>query len=78
MLLLRGEVAFKELVDADDVSDRTLRDPWVTRTKLRAAPVYDDLDRIVDVDYSLVDVPAYSMQEAFSPFTKFSASSKQF
>lgn len=73
-----GEVAFKELVDADDVATVLSRDPWVTRTKLRAAPVYDDLDRIVDVDYSLVDVPAYSMQEAFSPFTKFSASSKQF
>ena len=73
-----GELALKELVDADDMATALTRDPWVTKTKLRAAPVYDDLDRIIDVDYSLVDVPAYSMKEAFSPFTKFSASSKQF
>lgn len=73
-----GEVALKELVDADDMATALARDPWVTKTRPQAAPVYDDLDRIVDVDYSLVDVPAYSMKEAFSPFTKFSASSKQF
>ncbi len=73
-----GEVAFKELVDADDMAEALTRDPWVTKTKLRAAAVYDDLDRIIDVDYSLVDVQAYSMREAFSPFTKFISSSKQF
>jgi radical SAM superfamily enzyme YgiQ (UPF0313 family) len=73
-----GEVALKDLIDADDVAIALTRDPWVTKTKLRAAPVYDDLDHIIDVDYSLVDVPAYSMKEAFSPFTKFSSSSKQF
>jgi anaerobic magnesium-protoporphyrin IX monomethyl ester cyclase len=73
-----GEVAFKDLVDAQDMSAALARDPWVTKTKPRATPVYDDLDRIIDVDYALVDVPAYSMKEAFSPFTKFSASSKQF
>jgi anaerobic magnesium-protoporphyrin IX monomethyl ester cyclase len=73
-----GEVALRELVDADDMATALNRDPWVTKTKPRAAPIYDDLDRIIDVDYGLVDVPAYSMKEAFSPFTKFSASSKQF
>jgi anaerobic magnesium-protoporphyrin IX monomethyl ester cyclase len=73
-----GEIALKDLVDADDVAVALTRDPWVTKIKPRAAAVYDDLDRIIDVDYSLVDVPAYSMKEAFSPFTKFSASSKQF
>jgi len=73
-----AEVALKELVDADDIATALARDPWVTKTKSQAAAVYDDLDRIIDVDYSLVDVAAYSMKEAFSPFTKFSASSKQF
>jgi anaerobic magnesium-protoporphyrin IX monomethyl ester cyclase len=73
-----GEVALKELVDADDLQAALARDPWVTKTKVHAAPIYDDLDSIIDVDYALVDVPAYSMKEAFSPFTKFSASSKQF
>ena len=73
-----GEVALKQLVDAEDLASALASDPWVTKAKPRVAPVYDDLDRIVDVDYSLVNVPAYSMKEAFSPFTKFSASSKQF
>lgn len=73
-----GEIALKELVDAEDMATALTCDPWVTKNKLRSAPVYDDLDRIIDVDYSLVDVPAYSMKEAFSPFTKFSTSSKQF
>jgi anaerobic magnesium-protoporphyrin IX monomethyl ester cyclase len=73
-----GEVALKELVEADDMQSALSRDPWVSKDKVSAKPVYDDLDRIIDVDYALVDVPAYSMKEAFSPFTKFSASSKQF
>ena len=73
-----GEVALKELVEADDMQSALSRDPWVSKGKVSAKPVYDDLDRIIDVDYALVDVPAYSMKEAFSPFTKFSASSKQF
>jgi radical SAM superfamily enzyme YgiQ (UPF0313 family) len=73
-----GEVALKELVEADDMHSALSRDPWVSKDKVSAKPVYDDLDRIIDVDYALVDVPAYSMKEAFSPFTKFSASSKQF
>jgi radical SAM superfamily enzyme YgiQ (UPF0313 family) len=73
-----GEVALKDLVEAEDTQLALSRDPWVNKGKLAAKPVYDNLDRIIDVDYSLVDVPAYSMKEAFSPFTKFSASSKQF
>jgi anaerobic magnesium-protoporphyrin IX monomethyl ester cyclase len=73
-----GEVALKNLVEADDIHAALSCDPWVSKTRASAKPVYDDLDRIIDVDYELVDVPAYSMKEAFSPFTKFSASSKQF
>jgi anaerobic magnesium-protoporphyrin IX monomethyl ester cyclase len=73
-----GEVALKELVEAEDMDAALSRDPWVRKAKPSAKPVYDDLDRIVDVDYELVDVGAYSMKEAFSPFTKFTTSSKQF
>jgi len=77
-----GEVGLKNLIDADDIEDAISKDPWVTRSKLEkkiaTSPVYDDLDKIVDVDYSLVDINAYSMKEAFSPFTKFTESSKQF
>ena len=77
-----GEVALKSLLEAEDISVALQQDPWVTREKLAAKkiikPVYDDLDKIVDVDYDLVDVNAYSMREAFSPFTKFTKDSKQF
>lgn len=73
-----GEVALRDLVDADDLDIALARDPWVTKTKTFAKPVYDDLDKIIDVDYALVDVDAYSMKEAFSPFTKFNTGNKQF
>lgn len=73
-----GEVALKNLVEADYLDDALACDPWVTRRKTHAKTVYGDLDQIVDVDYALVDVDAYSMKEAFSPFTKFNAGNKQF
>lgn len=73
-----GEVALKSLAEADDIREALAKDPWVTRTKPRAGTVYDDLDKIVDVDYELVDVDAYSMKEAFSPFMRFKESNKQF
>ena len=77
-----GEVGLKNLIEADDIQAAITQDPWVTKEKLQqkiaTSPVYDDLDKIIDVDYSLVDISAYSMKEAFSPFTRFTASSKQF
>jgi radical SAM superfamily enzyme YgiQ (UPF0313 family) len=77
-----GEVGLKNLIEADNIQDAILIDPWVTKSKLQkkisTSPVYDDLDKIIDVDYSLIDINAYSMKEAFSPFTKFTESSKQF
>ena len=77
-----GEVGLKNLIETDDVKTAISADPWVTRSKLGQksvpSPVYDDLDKVIDVDYSLVDINAYSMKEAFSPFTQFTESSKQF
>ena len=77
-----GEVGLKNLIEADSIESAISKDPWVTKEKLqqkaKTSPVYDDLDKIVDVDYSLVDINAYSMKEAFSPFTRFTESAKQF
>ena len=77
-----GEVGLKDLVEASDIEAAIAKDPWVTKAKLEkktvVKPVYDDLDKIIDVDYALVNINAYSMKEAFSPFTKFTESSKQF
>jgi len=46
---------------------------WITRDKLRngVAPkitFIENLDEVIDIDYSLVDPNDYDMQEAFSPF----------
>lgn len=77
-----GEVGLKNLIEAENLEEAMSVDPWVTQSKLEqkrpTAPQYDDLDKIIDVDYSLVDANAYSMKEAFSPFTRFTDSSKQF
>ncbi len=77
-----GEVGLKDLIEADSIEAAISKDPWVTKAKLqqktKTSPVYDDLDKIIDVDYSLVDINAYSMKEAFSPFTRFTESAKQF
>lgn len=64
-----GEVGLRTLIDTDNIQDAISKDPWVTRSKLEqnisVSPVYDDLDKIVDADYDLVDVNAYSMKEVF-------------
>jgi radical SAM superfamily enzyme YgiQ (UPF0313 family) len=77
-----GEVGLKDLIEAESIEAAIAKDPWVTKAKLqqkvKTSPVYDDLDKIIDVDYSLVDINAYSMKEAFSPFTRFTESAKQF
>ena len=73
-----GEVAMKNLIEAEDLGVAIAADPWVTKAKLKAHQVYDDLDKIVDVDYSFVDVGAYSMEEAFSPHVKSVADARQF
>ena len=77
-----GEVGLKSLIESENITLTLSKDPWITQEKLRqkitTSPVYDDLDKIIDVDYSLVNINAYSMKEAFSPFTRFAASSKQF
>ncbi|HVZ50325.1 MAG TPA: radical SAM protein, partial [Pseudolabrys sp.] len=77
-----GEVGLKNLIEADDIRAALESDPWVTRARLAQKavvhPAYDDLDKIIDVDYAMVDINAYSMKEAFSPFTRFTASAKQF
>ena len=77
-----GEVGLKNLIEAGSLDEAIAQDPWVTRARLgerrSVSPLYDDLDNIVDVDYSLVETHAYSMKEAFSPFTRFKESSRQF
>ena len=46
---------------------------WITKEtlKMRKVPqksVIEDLDDVINIDYSLVDVSSYQMEEGFSPF----------
>jgi len=71
-----GEQALCRLVDAADKSAALATNPWVTRQSLAngvvpSADYIEDLDVAVDIDYELVDVKAYSMKEAFSPFASY-------
>jgi len=78
-----GELGLKNLVEADDPYLELNNPPWVTIETLKKivgkpTAVYEDLDKVVDVNYGLVDVNAYSMKEAFSPFTTYKDGAKQF
>lgn len=78
-----GEAGLLKLLNTPDMLDAFDADPWIRNataslTKPRPHAVTEDLDLVIDVDYELVDVPAYSMREAFSPFVKYSSGSKQF
>lgn len=78
-----GEVALLKLVESSTPLEDLNEDPWITRAKLKLDAfkpnaIYEDLDKVIDVDYELVNIAAYSMKEAFSPFVKFNEDAKQF
>ncbi|WP_341988855.1 radical SAM protein [Azorhizobium sp. AG788] len=77
-----GEVGMQSLLDAVDPYEALQSAPWILGKPVenRKAPhaVYGDLDLSIRVNYELVDIKAYSMKEAFSPFVKYSEGSKQF
>lgn len=71
------------LLDTEDMNSYLDNDPWIRNDpsnfrKKQPRAVYEDLDKVVNVNYDLVDVDAYSMKEAFSPFVRYTESSKQF
>ena len=73
-----GETAIRKLIEArpEDRLAELHQQPWVTRQSLenRRRPIttyVDNLNDVVNIDYDLVDVAAYSMKEAFSPFATY-------
>lgn len=83
MCFSEGEAGLLKLLDAPDMASVFDGDPWIRNAseslaKARPHALTEDLDKVIDVDYELVDVPAYSMREAFSPFVKYASGSKQF
>lgn len=77
-----GELGLLNLLDADDVDVALDQAPWIRGNSVapRKTPpmVYGNLDDVINIDYDLLDVDAYSMKEAFSPFVRFSEGSRQF
>lgn len=83
MCYSEGEAGLLSVLNEPDMRDALKTDPWVLNDpeslNLKTPhPVTENLDNVIDVDYELVDVAAYSMREAFSPFVKFAEGSKQF
>jgi anaerobic magnesium-protoporphyrin IX monomethyl ester cyclase len=78
-----GELGLLGLVESLEPMKKLDGDPWITKDKIKSSSfkptaVYEDLDKVINVDYELVDVSAYSMKEAFSPFVKFHEGARQF
>jgi radical SAM superfamily enzyme YgiQ (UPF0313 family) len=77
-----GELGLKNLIEAEDEIIALNEPPWVNsrllKQKLQPKALYEDLDKVVDINYQLIDVNAYSMKEAFSPFVKYKEEAKQF
>ena len=70
-----GEVALTNLLNSDDPKKELLADPWITRQSLADGRTpktkhVEDLNEVIPIDYSLIDVDDYGMIEAFSPFRK--------
>ena len=77
-----GELGLIQLLDAEDPHAVFDNAPWIrgNAPAPRKTPhaAYEDLDKVIQVNYDLIDVNAYSMREAFSPFVRYSEDSKQF
>ena len=79
-----GELPFLRLVNSNDMKSFLDTDvSWITRKSLQSGKVpqpslIENLDDLVSIDYGLVDVSGYGMQEAFSPFAGVREPGKQF
>jgi len=69
-----GEVPLLKLMNSENIRESLETDfSWVTRRALgthRAVhkSFVPDLNDVIDIDYSLVDIKNYAMKEAFSPY----------
>jgi len=79
-----GEVPLLRLAISSDLRQTLDNDnAWVTKKTLKQgkAPqkmVLENIDEVVDIDYTFVDIDGYAMKEAFSPFSKWHKKNKQF
>lgn len=79
-----GELPFLNLVESTNpISVLNTEDSWITREKIKSQVTpskshIQDLDEVIDIDYSLVNIDDYSMKESFSPFVRSQVDQRQF
>lgn len=79
-----GELPFLEMVSSKNILDfLDSNNSWITKKSLNNGMIpkkllVQNLDDVVNIDYSFVDVPSYSMSEGFSPFAGKIKKRKQF
>ena len=79
-----GEQPMRGLINSDNMHAYLQSDPsWITRRSLKEGIVpkkaaIQNLDAVIDIDHSLVNIAQYQMQEAFSPFADITKPRNQF
>jgi len=69
-----GELPFLDYV----VNGNFLYPSWATRGKVPIRTKVENLDEVIDIDYSFIDPSEYPMQEAFSPRARACRPHRQF
>jgi anaerobic magnesium-protoporphyrin IX monomethyl ester cyclase len=79
-----GEVPLLRLATSENLQSALNHDSsWMCRDGLEQGRipqkmVLENIDEVIDIDYSFVDIDGYSMEEAFSPFSRRQKKDKQF
>jgi len=79
-----AEIPFLGLATSENMVDFLQNDiTWITKKSLSEGispqkKLVKNLDEIIDIDYSLVDISSYGMEEGFSPFSGKTEPGKQF
>ena len=79
-----GELPFLRLIDSNNMKEFLKNDEsWITRDSLKMGitprkSLIKNLDEIIDIDYSFINITDYPMKEAFSPFVETKTNKRQF
>jgi len=79
-----GEIPFLKMVNSENIIEFLENDvSWVTRKSLKEGRIpakssVENLDEVINIDYSFIDGSSYAMGEAFSPFAGKIESRRQF
>lgn len=75
-----GELPFKELIEHGKCVFKEVGGPWITLTNHTLPTRFNikNLDELIDIDYTLINLVDYGMTEAFSPFAKTHRDGRQF